>query len=213
MKIIHEIDSLTDFEPWSYAVSRYETLTYKQLEQLDRELELLYPDGMTDTQVNDILWHDSDWVAELLGFRDWEHLERANNGETDQTYECEVKISKAKFDRINQLLAEIDFDDDSEEMEELIDELGATEDVWECGWEFKFEDGAKIFIDIRSGSSNYYDDMVWQKDDDEQLLDCNYELNEEIEFEIDDNTYICKFIIEEDDDLMDDLALEQQEQM
>ena len=81
MKIIHEIDSLLDFEPWSYAVSRYETLTAKQLEQLDAELEQLYPDGMTDTEVNDMFWHDDDWVAELLGFRNWEHLERTNQGE------------------------------------------------------------------------------------------------------------------------------------
>ena len=103
-------------------------------------------------------------------------------------YKSEIKISKEKFDRVNRLLAEIDFNDDSEEMEELIYELGATEDAWECGWEFKFEDGAEIFIDIRSGSSNYYDDMMWQKDNDEQLLDCEYELNEEIEFEIDEHT-------------------------
>lgn len=31
MKIIHEIDGLTDFEPWSGAVSTYETLTYEQI--------------------------------------------------------------------------------------------------------------------------------------------------------------------------------------
>ena len=81
MKIIHEIDSLLDFEPWSYAVSRYETLTREQLEQLDVLLEECYPDGMTDTEVNDILWHEPEYLAELLGFRNWEHLERVNEGE------------------------------------------------------------------------------------------------------------------------------------
>ena len=96
MKIIREIDGLTDFEPWSYAVQRYETLTNAQLEQLDRLLEDAYPEGMTDTQVNDMLWHDSDWVAELLGFRNWEHLERSNNGNYDpikiQCYNIEWDI-------------------------------------------------------------------------------------------------------------------------
>ena len=80
MKIIHEIDSLIDFEPWSGAVHVYENLTWAQLDQLDRMLEELYPAGMTDTQVNDMLWHDSDRIAELLGFRNWEHLERVNDG-------------------------------------------------------------------------------------------------------------------------------------
>lgn len=81
MKIISVIESITEFEPWSYAVSRYETLTNPQLERLDVLLEECYPEGMTDTQLNDILWHDSDWVAQLLGFRNWEHLERTNNGD------------------------------------------------------------------------------------------------------------------------------------
>ncbi len=83
MKIISVIESITEFEPWSYAVSTYETLTNAQLEQLDHLLEELYPEGMTDTQVNDMLWHDCDWIAELLGFRNWEHLERVNNGKYD----------------------------------------------------------------------------------------------------------------------------------
>jgi hypothetical protein len=80
MKIISEIDGLTNFEPWSGAVYVCNTLTYEQLQRLENELEQLYPEGMTDTQVNDILWHESDWVAELLGFRNWEHLERTNEG-------------------------------------------------------------------------------------------------------------------------------------
>lgn len=104
MKIIHEIDSLTNFKPWSYAVSRYETLTTKQLQQLDGILEDTYPEGMTDTQVNDILWHEPDWVAELLGFRNWEHLERANNG----AYEA-IKIK----------CYNIDWDTDDEEVDDL----------------------------------------------------------------------------------------------
>ena len=83
MKIISVIESITEFEPWSGAVRIYEELTNPQLEQLDRILEDAYPEGMTDTQFNDILWHDSDWVAELLGFRNWEHLERTNNGDYD----------------------------------------------------------------------------------------------------------------------------------
>ena len=63
MKIIKEIDGLTDFEPWSGAVSTYETLTHEQLKQLDNILEECYPEGITDTQVNDLLWFDTDCIA------------------------------------------------------------------------------------------------------------------------------------------------------
>ena len=105
MKIISTIDSITEFEPWSYAVSRYETLTNAQLEQLDRELEQLYPEGMTDTQLNDIFWHEPDWIAELLGFRNWEHLERTNEGEYEpikiQCYNIEWDIDEEECETPN----------------------------------------------------------------------------------------------------------------
>lgn len=115
------------------------------------------------------------------------------------TYVATTKIGRKQFNRINRLLAEVDFDNSSREMEDIIRELGATEDAWDCGFQFNFKNGTKIFIDIRSGSSNYYDDIMWKSDDDEVLFDCNYELNEENEFCIDDDTYYCNFEFEEDD--------------
>lgn len=115
------------------------------------------------------------------------------------TYVATQKISRKQFNRINRLLAEVDFDNDSREMEEIICELGATEDVWDCGFQFNFENGAEIFIDIRSGSSNYYDDTMLRHKGDEILFDCSYELSEENEFCIDDDTYFCNFEFIEDD--------------
>ena len=104
MKVIHEIDGLIDFEPWSGAVSTYETLTDEQLKQLDSILEECYPEGVTDTEVNDILWFETDWIAELPGFRNWEHLERANSG----GYEP-IKIQ----------CYDIEWDTDDEEVDDL----------------------------------------------------------------------------------------------
>lgn len=88
MKVYKEM-SLTDFEPWSGAKDRYNVLTYEQLEQLTAILEDEYPDGMIDTQVNDLLWFEEDWIAEMLGFTDWESLERYNNGEEEEEEEEE----------------------------------------------------------------------------------------------------------------------------
>ena len=83
MKVYKEM-SLTDFEPWSGAKDRYNVLTYEQLEQLTAILEDEYPDGMSETQVNDILWFEEDWIAEMLGFDDWDSLERHNNGDDEE---------------------------------------------------------------------------------------------------------------------------------
>lgn len=83
MKMYREC-SLTNFEPWAGAVDRYNVLTYEQLEQLDAIFEEIYPEGASETTINDILWFEDDTIAEWLGFEDWEALERYNNGEEEE---------------------------------------------------------------------------------------------------------------------------------
>lgn len=86
MKIYREC-SLVNFEPWAGAVDRYNVLTYEQLDQLDAILDELYPDGMNETELNDLLWFEDDTIAEWLGFSDWEALEKYNNGEEEEEEE------------------------------------------------------------------------------------------------------------------------------
>lgn len=86
MKYICE-ESLTNFHFWGGAVSRVESLTYRQLEQLDD----LLPATMdwddfnlpTDTAINDLFWFEEDFIAQLLGFDSFEELERHNNGDDE----------------------------------------------------------------------------------------------------------------------------------
>ena len=60
MTIKSEI-SLENFQAWSGAVSTLNRIINEgKCSQLEFMLEELYPDGMTDTQLNDLLWHDSD---------------------------------------------------------------------------------------------------------------------------------------------------------
>ena len=67
MKITKEI-SFSQFEPWSGAVD-----TYNRIVEADKEDELeslideLYTDGLSDTELNDLLWFESDWLLESLG--------------------------------------------------------------------------------------------------------------------------------------------------
>lgn len=80
MKITSEI-SLRNFEGWSGAVDTLSTLTDEQKDSLEAILEEIYPDGMDETGLNDLLWFENDTIAEWLGFDDWEDLERKNSGE------------------------------------------------------------------------------------------------------------------------------------
>ena len=67
---------------------------------------------------------------------------------------------KNKIDLCNRLLEEIDFDDDSMEMQDKIEELCAFTDdeigILSC----EFDDGCYLTIDIASGNHNYYDNIV-----------------------------------------------------
>lgn len=60
--------NLRGFEAWSGAIETKKIILDAGLEE---EFEMLidecYPEGLTDTELNDILWFDSDWVLDMLG--------------------------------------------------------------------------------------------------------------------------------------------------
>lgn len=74
MKVWKEIDSINEFEPWSGAVDTVNHLTSDQIDQLDSMLDDLFPEGCSETEFNDWLSFEDDYIAELLGFEDWEDL-------------------------------------------------------------------------------------------------------------------------------------------
>ena len=76
--------SLRNFQFWSGAKDTAEQLTEEQFDQIESVLEDCYPDEITDTQINDIFWFEDDWIAECLGFADWETLVKHNKGEDEE---------------------------------------------------------------------------------------------------------------------------------
>ena len=84
---IYEEKSLRGFEFWSGAKYTAETLTDGELDTIECIFDELYPDGASETTVNDIFWFERDWIAEMLGFEDWEALERDHNGEEEEEEE------------------------------------------------------------------------------------------------------------------------------
>ena len=75
MIITKEITML-NFEPWSGAVYTYDTLyNANALDTFESIIEELYPEGVDETQLNDILWFDSEWCFEVCGISEEEEEE------------------------------------------------------------------------------------------------------------------------------------------
>jgi hypothetical protein len=74
MKTYNEDLSLANFDAWSGAISTQNTIIENdKVEEFDNLIEELYPDGLSETGLNDILWFESDWIFEMLGITEEEN--------------------------------------------------------------------------------------------------------------------------------------------
>ena len=69
MKITTE-QSIANFSFWSGAKANADELTLSQLNEVENILEDLYPEGIGETQLNDIFWFDFETIKEWLGITD-----------------------------------------------------------------------------------------------------------------------------------------------
>ena len=111
MTIIYELD-LNSFQAWSGAKDTLDRIQREgKCAELENVLEELYPDGMTETALNDLLWFDSESVYEWLGIRSEEQIEK------------ELKEAEEELAEVQSNL-EDDLDDDeltTEERAEIIE--------------------------------------------------------------------------------------------
>ena len=71
--IIKTETNLRNFKAWSGAIETKKIILDLGLEEeFEGLIEELYPEGLTDTELNDILWFDSDWILESLGVKEEE---------------------------------------------------------------------------------------------------------------------------------------------
>lgn len=66
MKIYSELD-LKRFEFWSGAADNAKLLTDEEMDQIESTLEELFPDGASETEINDLFWFDFETVVEWIG--------------------------------------------------------------------------------------------------------------------------------------------------
>ncbi len=67
MKLTSEIN-LINFQAWSGAEETLKIIIREnKTEELEFLIEELYPEGLTETKLNDILWFEDEWIFEQLG--------------------------------------------------------------------------------------------------------------------------------------------------
>lgn len=132
--------SLWDFPAWSGGKDTLDTLKEKDdVDEVEAFIEECadLDEGLTDTQINDILWFERDAIAEHLGYRDWEayeegwsesDLEDAEDWWSDLGYDTRSEISG---------ISGADPDDDDAQFEE-----GQRIDEW---WD-DLDDAKKVEI-------------------------------------------------------------------
>jgi len=65
--------TLRDFKAWSGAVDTQETILNEgKGEEFDSLIEEIYPDGIEETHLNDLLWFEEDRLYEMLGIAEEE---------------------------------------------------------------------------------------------------------------------------------------------
>lgn len=84
--IVHYDLSLENFEAWSGGKDTKDCLSHSDLETLEQHLTELYPDGMTDSELNDFLWFERDMIADLLGYRNADAMFDGDSNSWEEHY-------------------------------------------------------------------------------------------------------------------------------
>lgn len=94
MKIYKE-ESLSNFEWWSGAVATADRIWEERgtegWNELEAILEDAYPDGMDETELNDLLWFEPETIFEWLGIGDEEN-ENEEEEETEPTNDYVINV-------------------------------------------------------------------------------------------------------------------------
>lgn len=112
------------------------------------------------------------------------------------TYKQKIKITQEELNYYNSLLS-LELDECSPYYNKHdIERLGGKTDDYIGVRTVEFENGNYITIDLASGGSNYYDDIVLYDKDNRELVvsDCTYELSSFNLF-YQDNIYEVEFVV------------------
>ena len=125
MRIVSEI-SLENFEAWSGAIDTLDRIRNAgKCDILESILEEEYPDGISKTGLNDILWFEPDWCYEMCGMRTESEIREELEEEAP-----EEDWHNGKLDCKKQELWQEEYFDDASELTEKIAELEEELEDW-----------------------------------------------------------------------------------
>lgn len=73
MKIYKE-ESLSNFEFWSGAKDFANKLTDSEFDTIEAFLETEYPDGMSETEINDFFWYEDEFICREILCIDYDEV-------------------------------------------------------------------------------------------------------------------------------------------
>lgn len=71
---VYKDESISSFEFWAGAKDTVKHLTDDEMDTLEIILSDINPEGMTETELNDIFWHECDTIAEWLGYDSFDEI-------------------------------------------------------------------------------------------------------------------------------------------
>ncbi len=117
MILYYELD-LNHFDAWSGAENTLARVQdHEMIEDLEALLNDLYPDGLTETELNDILRFEPDYIYNMLGIKTEAELDEEIEELQEQIKELEEEQEDADEDEQEELQEQI------EELKEQIEEL------------------------------------------------------------------------------------------
>lgn len=119
------ISTLDEYTPWSGAKNTYAVIQdADKVDALDAYLEDIYPEGLTVTELNDLLWFDGDSVLSDLGIYTEDAIDTAIQDAVDEaqgesfedTDELEFFLTRHIEDAMNGVSVNIDISDEEVEI-------------------------------------------------------------------------------------------------
>jgi len=78
-------EGISDFEAWDGAMDAWARIKHEgKTDALESALEDLYPDGISEGDLNDLLWHDSEWTLGLVGIDEDDDDEEDNDDDGEE---------------------------------------------------------------------------------------------------------------------------------
>lgn len=164
------ISTLDDYKPWSGAKYTYEAIVDAgKLDALDSYLEDIYPEGLTMTGLNDLLWFDGDSVLSDLGIYTEDAIDTviqdAVDGAQGESFTSTGELESFLVNQIEDAMsgASVSVDISDEEVEITVENTTHSFALTDFTFEEEVEESLKEGKEVEDFYDVVYDTITGQK--------------------------------------------------